>query len=128
MLFRLILPLLLCLLALVSVPAFAEWVRVNESSIATYYIDPATMQKNDSLRRVWQIQDLKQKDKDGELSRRALVEYECRERQNKTLALSMHSAPMAGGKTLDSYSDPSSWRDIVPGSSGETILGIVCAR
>ena len=75
-------------------------------------IDRATLLSNGSLRRVWQLQNLKQRDRDGEMSRRALVEYDCREAKNRTLSLSMHPEPMAGGKPLDAYSDPTSPRSL----------------
>ena len=119
---------LFCVLALIAAPAMAEWEKVSESDTAAYFIDPATLQKNGTLRRIWQVQNLKQRDKDGELSRRALVEYECREGQNRTLSLAMHADAMGEGKKLDSYSDPSSPRKVAPGSSGEVILKLVCAR
>jgi hypothetical protein len=119
---------LFCALALVTAPALAEWEKVLETDAAAYFMDSATLQKNGSLRRVWQVQNLKQRDKDGELSRRALVEYECREGINRTLSIAMHADAMGEGKKLDAYSDPSSPRKVVPGSSGEVILKLVCAR
>lgn len=115
-------------LAFIAAPALAEWEKVSESDIASYFIDAASLQKNGTLRRVWQVQNLKQRDKDGELSRRALVEYDCRAAENRTLALSMHADAMGEGKRLDAYSDPSSPRKVVPGSSGDAVLKLVCAR
>ena len=115
-------------LALIAAPALAEWEKVLETDSAAYFIDAATLQKNGVLRRVAQLQNLKQRDKEGELSRRALVEYDCREAQNRTLALSMHADAMGEGKKLDAYSDPSSPRKVAAGSSGEAILKVVCAR
>ncbi len=115
-------------LALIATPALAEWEKVLETDAAAYFIDAATLQKNGVLRRVAQMQNLKQRDKEGELSRRALVEYDCREAQNRTLALSMHADAMGEGKKLDSYNEPSSPRKVAAGSSGEAILKVVCAR
>lgn len=113
---------------MLAAPALAEWEKVSESDTASYYIDRATLLSNGSLRRISQLQNLKQRDKDGELSRRALVEYDCRAASNRTLSLSMHPEPMGGGKPLDAYSDPSSPRSIVPGSSGEVIFRLLCAN
>lgn len=115
-------------LVALAAPALAEWEKVSESESASYFIDRATLLSNGNLRRVWQLQNLKQRDRDGELSRRALVEYDCREVKNRTLSLSMHPEPMAGGKPLDAYSDPTSPRNIVPGSSGEVIYRLLCGR
>ena len=115
-------------LAIAAAPALAEWEKVSETETAAYFIDAATLQKNGTLRRVAQVQNLKQRDKEGERSRRALVEYDCREAQNRTLALSMHADAMGEGKKLDSYNEPSSPRKVAAGSSGEAILKVVCAR
>jgi len=119
---------LFCTLTLIAAPALAEWEKVLETDSAAYFIDTATLQKNGTLRRVAQVQNLKQRDKEGELSRRALVEYDCREAQNRTLALSMHADAMGEGKKLDSYNEPSSPRKVAAGSSGEAILNVVCSR
>ena len=115
-------------LAFIAAPALADWEKAFENDTAVYFIDSATLQKNGTLHRVWQMQNLKQRDRDGELSRRALVEYECREGINRTLSISMHADAMGEGKKLDSYSDPSAPRKVAPGSSGEAILKVVCAR
>lgn len=115
-------------LAFIAAPALAEWERVFENDTAAYFIDTASVQKNGVLRRVAQVQNLRQRDKDGELSRRALVEYDCRQAENRTLALSMHADAMGEGRKLDAYTDPSSPRKVATGSSGEAILKVVCAR
>ena len=50
-------PILFCLLAIVSAPAWSEWKEVVKNSDASYYIDPATIRKNEMLVRVWSIQN-----------------------------------------------------------------------
>lgn len=115
----------------VSTPDLAKWVKVDEAedgSIA-FYIDPDSIRKNGNLRKVRQIQNLKQRDKDGFMSRRMLKEYDCKEERSRTLSLSTHSDPMAGGVTLWSkdYSD-NEWSAIPPNTVGETLLKIICAK
>ena len=116
------------LLALAAVPARADWVKVVESAEGVLYFDPTTISKDGDLRSVWTIQDLKQRHKDGELSRRVLREYDCKEQRRRALSFSMHSDPMGDGRTLYSQTHPSKWRSNTPGTTGDAISQIVCAQ
>lgn len=122
---RLILTLLL---ALAAAPAWAEWVNLSETDTATHYIDPATIRKDGNLRRVWELQDLKQRHKDGEMSRRVLAEYDCKEERRRFLSISGHSEPMARGNVLDTDYSPGEWRYIPPNTPSESVLRFVCAK
>ncbi len=119
---------LLILLALVAAPAWAEWVAMGETADIVAYIDPATIKKDGNLRRIWQLHELKQRDKDGTMSKRALVEYDCKEERQKVLSLSSHSEPWVGGKVLGSGSITSEWQYIAPNTTAAAILKIVCAK
>ena len=122
--------LLLTLLAslLVTGAAWAEWVEVGETDNTYYYIDPATIRKDGNLVRVWEIQNLKQRQKDGELSRRIRSEYDCKQERAKLLSISEHSEAMASGTTLRSVIGNGQWDDMPPGTAGEIVLKIVCAK
>lgn len=111
-----------------AAPARAEWVKVEEFVDVVIYIDPATISKIGHHRRVWEIQDLKQKGPNGEMSRRALWEHDCVERRNKGLAGSTHSGPMATGQVLFSTTAPGEWKYIAPDTASAHIHRIVCAR
>ena len=116
------------LIALVAAPAWAEWVQMSDSDDLVAYIDPATIHKDGNLRRVWTVQDLKQKGKNGEMSRRALLEYDCKEERSRTLSYSLHSEPMSGGQLLLTNDYYSRWTAIVSGTDGAVPLKFVCAR
>ena len=120
---------LLFLLTSVSVPASAEWVKFAEGGDGvSYYLDPATIRRNGSLRRVWILQDLKQRDQEGEMSRRALEEFDCKEERYKILSSSTHSEKMAEGNTLVMSNKPDvEWRFIPPGTVTEPLLRLVCS-
>lgn len=121
--------LVLCLLlALAAAPAWAEWVKVSEHTESFFYIDPATIRRDGNLRRVWEIQDLKKRHKEGEMSMRNLSEYDCKEERTRILSITGHSDPMAGGKTLFSESGPGKWDDIAPGTVSQKMMRIVCAK
>lgn len=116
------------LIALVAAPAWAEWQKVAESDRAVTYLDPATIRKNGDIRKVWQIQDLKKREKDGTKSRRSFNEYDCKEQRKRLLSFSAHSERMAAGNTLFSNSEPEDWIPVPPSTSAEAALEIVCAK
>ena len=120
---------ILCfLLSLAAAPAWAEWVEVAATDASTFYINSASIRKNGNFRKVWVIQDLKQRDENGVRSRRVLDEIDCKEERRRFLAISSHSEPMAGGETLSSKDGVSEWNAIPPDSTAETMLQRVCAK
>lgn len=120
--------LLLCLL-FISGSASAEWVRVDETDELYSYFDPTTIRKDGNLRKVWQIQDLKQRGKAGELSRRYRAEYDCKNDRYRLLSSSFHPQPMASGMSLfQSTEEDTKWTDFPPKTVGETVLKIICAK
>jgi len=119
--------LLLSLALLVTGSAWAEWVKVSANSIMDAYIDNATIQKDANFRKVWQVQDMYQRQSNGELSRRARFEYDCTKEVYRYTSVSNHSGHMATGETL-SINDGIPWRDVPPNTVGQDILRIVCAK
>ena len=121
---------LLTLLAslVLSGSAWAEWVKIDSSNVSDFYIDPETIRKDGSLRRIWLIQNLKQRNKDGELSEQTRVEYDCKQERFRLLSLSTHSGPMASGTNLFRTGEEATWTDIPPNTVVEVVLKIVCAK
>jgi hypothetical protein len=115
------------LLFFLAAPAWAEWVVITKTRNGTvFYIDPQTIQKDGDLRRVSTLMNLKEKNKDGKQSARALEEYACKTDQNRVLSYSDHSEPFALGETLMSQQTPSEWKSLAPGTVGQAILVFVC--
>ena len=108
--------------------SWAEWVMYSKNESETVYYDPATIRKDGNMRRVWELQDLSKRHKEGEISRRLRAEYDCKQERVRFLAASGHSEPMAGGKVLMTEEGPSGWQEIAPGTVAETMLEIVCAN
>jgi hypothetical protein len=66
------------LTALGGMPTSANaWTRIGETPEVTLYVNRQSIEKEDSIRRVWEMQDLKAADADGVMSRRYLNEYDC---------------------------------------------------
>jgi hypothetical protein len=124
--------LLLVGLMMLAGSAWAEWVDFVEGKNIYVLIDPATIRRDDNMRKVWLLHNYKQRNKDGNLSDRVRNEYDCDQERYRFLTLSMHTETMAGGVTTynNTYSDPSSslWKDIVPNSMDYDILKFVCSK
>jgi len=120
--------LLLSLLLLATGSAWAGWEGVSTSASSHLYIDRATLRKDGNLRRMWSLQDLKQRDEGGVMSFRARYEYDCKNERNRILSMSTHSEPMAGGKTLFIGGEHVKWSEIPPGSAIGIALEIACAQ
>ena len=117
---------LVCLMMLTG-SAWAEWVLYGESDTATHYFDPATIRKDGNMRRVGQLQDLRERGRVGEMSRRGRREYDCKQERYRYLGISGHSESMGAGEVLGSEGEANEWHAIPPGTPAEKIFNIVCA-
>ena len=120
--------LLLAFMMFICVPAFAEWVKMGESDGITFYVDPTTLRKDGSLRKVWELYDLKQREKNGAMSFRIRSEYDCKEERRRPLASSYHPEPMAQGESFDRFDGAGKWTEIVPRSFADIHLKLICNR
>jgi hypothetical protein len=118
--------LLILALMLLATSARAEWFKYAETDGADLYYDPATIRREGNLRRVWEIQDLKQLGGSGELSRRVLNEFDCKDERVRSLSVSGHSGQMARGNALLSISQTNEWTYIPPDTIFGVLLRIVC--
>lgn len=123
---------LLSLAALVfCCPAFADWVFVDKSERAEHYIHSEATRKRGALVDIWQLTNLFVKEDDGTFSRRGMEQHDCTNKRWRLLDVSFHSEHWAGGKIIysGSFEDgESKWKQIPPGTVGETIHKIVCKK
>jgi hypothetical protein len=121
--------LLLALTLLISGSAWADWVLIGTSSATDFFIDPTTIRKDGNRRKIWSLQDQKQRDKRGFLSIRTRFEFDCIEGKATMLAISTHSGAMGAGDTLsfEQFSLPE-WYDTPPNTSLEAIQKVSCAQ
>ena len=107
--------------------AHADWAKMNEDGQATFYVE-TSIKEDGSLRRIWQLADFRAKGSHGELSLRALAEYDCGSESYRALEIVEHSGQMASGHVLTTVTDPTEWRHVAPGTFAQRVLRIVCAR
>jgi hypothetical protein len=94
--------------------AASGWTRIGETAEVTLYVNRQTIEKDDSIRRVWEMQDLKTPDADGVMSRRYLNEYDCTHKMHRLGQVSSFSGPKLSGKNLFKLSEMGYWRKIPP--------------
>ena len=121
--------LLLVISVFTSSSTLAQWSKIEESSEAYVYIDRTSIRKEGNLRKVWELQDLKERDKvGGELSRRLIIEYDSKQERSRILSITSHKEQMARGKVIDKLDEPGKWEDIAPSSISGSFLKLVCAK
>ena len=82
------------------------------------------------MRKVWELQNLKQKNNDtGEMSRRFLREFDCSDAQNRIISYTGYSDPMGKGKVVESSESPGEWFGVPPpGHVIGAIYKFVCGK
>lgn len=108
-----------CLAAVLSaaLPGVAQamtWTRIGESESITLYVNRNAVEKEDRVRRIWEMQDLKNPDPDGVASRRYMNEYDCEHKMHRITRMDSFSGPKLTGKKLFSVDEEGYWRKIPP--------------
>jgi len=107
---------------------WANWTRVGESELATLYMDRSSIQREENVVRVWEIQDLKAADADGVRSRRYLNEYDCKHQMYRIGNMTSYAGPMLTGQKLFDVEAKGVWRK-VGGRSPFTLSFVIhCGR
>ena len=112
----------------------AEWARVGESDKKggyTAYADRASIHKVGDKAKMWTLFDYKIVQKVSGvdfLSEKIRREYDCKERQMRTLAFSLFGWNMERGELIRSYSQPQKWEAVQPGSINEIEWKVACGE
>ena len=120
--------LLSSLLLVAPLLGHAEWEAVDENFLAVVYIDPDRIRESSVYPQVWQLMDLKKPSKTGVLSRRALIEYDCKDKRRRTLAFSSHVERMAEGKPKFASATATQWQPVAGDTVAETVFQRLCGE
>ena len=93
---------------------WANWAKVGESELATLYMDRSSIQREENVVRVWEIQDLKVADGDGVRSRRYLNEYDCTYKMHRLGQMTSYAGPKLTGEKIANVKEMGYWRKIPP--------------
>ena len=130
--------LLLTLLFLNSVPAYAEWVAVEETpGLRTVYVDSDTIRREGNLVTLWLLMDFKWMqgnvgmgrfglDPSRFLSTKTQMQFDCAEKRLRLLAYSEFLRHMGTGRRNDGYVDTGNWVPVKPDSMNQALWEDAC--
>ena len=130
--------LLITLLFLNSVPAYAEWVAVEETpGLRTVYVDPDTIRREGNLVTLWLLMDFKWMqgnvgmgrfglDPSRFLSTKTQMQFDCAEKRLRLLAYSEFLRHMGTGRRNDGYVDTGNWVPVKPDSMNQALWEVAC--
>jgi hypothetical protein len=116
-------------LLLSSTPAWAGWKAVGDSPNAKSYADPASIVRKDNVAAMWSLldyNDFQRMVEVGYFSQKALIEYNCKDRQSRGMVVSLHEGHMGEGKVIYADDSPHDWEDIVPETLAESLWKEAC--
>jgi hypothetical protein len=125
--------LVLMFLMLSSQPVCAEWVLVSGDDEAglKVYVDPATLRRNGSLAKMWQLYDYKTVQTvagDSLLSMKRFNEYDCIEERTRMLGYTWFSGNMGNGNVVYSTTEQLPWELVVPRTINRTLWKVACDK
>lgn len=123
--------LLMLLLSVVSSSAMAEWVKVVSNEAGTFYADPTSIIKSSNMVKMRTLHDYKTAIKVAGaafLSSEVQEEYDCKEKQSRTLFFSLHSRNMGRGKGVYTDPEPHKWEPVRLGSAREILWDFACEK
>ena len=90
------------------------WTRIGETQDLTLYVDRSAIEREDRIRRVWEMQDLKTPDPEGVRSRRYLNEYDCTYKMHRLGQMTSYAGQKLTGGKVAEVKDMGYWRKIPP--------------
>lgn len=94
----------------------------------TVYADPASIRKVDGKVKMLDLIDYSISQGERVMSIKGQDEFDCKEKQIRSLYSSFYDENMGVGKELDSTSETISWQPIAPNSGSETLWKIACGK
>ena len=123
---------LIALLLLSSGPAYAEWVRVGESSSgATIYVEPDTIRRNGDFVMMWELTDYKTIIYFGGSSFMSIKiesQFDCAGERARVLILKEFSGSMGSGTVVLSDTDVQKWAPVARDNILKVLWKFACEK
>jgi len=125
---------LMMLLATVNNNAMAEWVQIGGYGGVAIYTDPSNIIKEGNIVRMWNVYNynVAQRGSGGKvyLSVEEQEQFDCKEKQMRSLYFSYRSGNMGEGEPVysKSFSSDIKWDPIEPNSTGEHLFKFACSK
>jgi hypothetical protein len=125
--------LLIALMILSSQPVYAEWVLVSGDDEVglKVYVDPATLRRNGTLAKMWQLYDYKTVQTvagDSLLSMKRFNEYDCTEERTRMLGYTWFSGNMGNGNVVYSTMEQLQWEPVILRTINRTLWKVACEK
>ena len=125
--------LLITLLLLSHVPAYAEWELVsgNDDAGLTVYVDRDSILRQGNLAKMWQLHDYKTVQTvagDSLLSIQRQNEYDCTDARTRLLTYTWFSSNMGRGRVVYKAADEQQWEPVVARSINHTLWKVACNK
>lgn len=91
-----------------------NWTKLVETQTMTFYVNRNAIEREGSIRRIWEMQDLKAADPEGVMSRRYLNEYDCKEKMHRIGRMTSFAGRKLSGKPVFDVPEWGYWRKIPP--------------
>lgn len=110
--------------------ASAGWVRVRGDGVVNVLADPATIVRSGDMVKMWSVINYMQAraTPDGKTytSSRQQLEYDCVERQSRSLFFSRHTEYTGWGDVVYKNELPGRWIPVPEGSVGAALMKFAC--
>jgi hypothetical protein len=106
-------------------------VKLSGDDSVTTYADATTIQRTGDLVRMWELLNFQtlQESRNPYFSLKAVREYDCTLEQSRIISLYSYSGQMGTGEMVGSYlEDEVKWEPVMPGSLGQDVWKIACAK
>lgn len=104
----------------------AEWEKLEETPSAVIYIDHERIAKNAQFPTIWMLSDFKERNKRGVISTQVLNEFNCEEKERRTIAFTSHKENMAAGKPIFKSLLAGKWHPISEDSVAFKMMQLAC--
>jgi len=119
---------ILFILLIISIPAYADWIKLGSSTGGDMYIESNSIRKNGNSVLFWSLQDYKQKKELGTLSMKLRQEINCKGETIKMISIVAYSKNMGLGNVNSSGNVSGEITHIAPSSLNEEMYKFVCNK
>lgn len=124
------------LLFLSSVPAYAEWVAIENHYLLpgpqTLYVDPDSIRREGNLVTMWQLIDYKTMQGGRSPTRfsstKIYKQFDCAEAHTRLLRVTDFWGNMGTGEPAEAYVEKGNWMPVEPESMNQALWEVVCGK
>ena len=106
----------------------STWKRLVKTESLSVYVDMSTLERDDDVRRIWEMQDLVNPDANGTRSRRYVNEFNCTHKVHRIGNMTTFAGPKLTGRILSEVEEMGYWRKIPPDGTFAVTYVLLCVE